>query len=56
MCPLLLRFIINMYISQNIRVKWNNCISHEYAVSNCVKQGGVMSPLLFNLYIQGLND
>ena len=26
MCPLLLRFIINMYICQNIRVKWNNCI------------------------------
>ena len=24
MCPLLLRLIINMYISQNIRVKWND--------------------------------
>ena len=52
MYPLLLRFIINMYISQNIRVKWNDCISHEYADSNGVKQGGVMSPLLFNLYVQ----
>ena len=49
MCALLLRFIINMYIGQNIRVKWNDCISHVYAVSNGVKQGGVMSPLLFNL-------
>ena len=38
-----------MYIGQNIRVKWNDCISHEYAVSN-----GVMSPLLFNLYVQDL--
>ena len=54
MCPLLLRFIINMYIGQNIRVKWNDCISHVYAVSNGVKQGGVMSPLLFNLYVQDL--
>ena len=43
MCPLLLRFIINIYISQNIRVIWNDCITHEYAVSNGVKQGGVMS-------------
>ena len=43
-----------MYISQNIRVKWNDCISHEYTVSNDVKQCGVMSPLLFNLYVQDL--
>ena len=54
MCHLLLRFIINMYISQNIRVKWNDCISHEYAVSNGVKQGGVMSLLLIYLYVQDL--
>ena len=43
-----------MYISQNIRVKWNDCISHQYAVSNRIKQGGVMSPLLFNLYVHDL--
>ena len=46
-CPLLLRFIINMHIR-------NDCISHEYVVSNGVKQGGVMSPILFNLYVQYL--
>ena len=54
MCLLLLRFIINMYISQHIRVKWNDCISHQYAVSNDVKQGGVMSPLLFNFVVEHL--
>ena len=54
MCPLLLRFIINRYISQNIRVKWNDCLSHKYAVSKGVKQGGVMTQLLFNLYVQDL--
>ena len=26
MCPLLLRFIINMYIGQNMGVQWNDCI------------------------------
>ena len=51
MCPLLLRFIINMYIGHNIRVKWNDCISHVYDVSNGVKQGSVMSSLVFNLYV-----
>ena len=35
-------------------VKWNGCISHVHAFSNGVKQGGVMSPLLFNLYAQDL--
>ena len=39
MCPLLLRFIIHLYIGQNIRVKWNDCISHVYGVSTGVKQG-----------------
>ena len=51
---LLLRFIIKMHISQNIRVKWKDCIWHDYAVSNGVKESGVMSPLLFNLYVQDL--
>ena len=52
--PVFLQFIINIYISQIIRVKLNYCISHEYAVSNGVKQGGVMLPLLFNLFAQDL--
>ena len=29
-------------------------MTQVYAVSNCVKQGGVMSLLLFNLYVQDL--
>ena len=45
-----------MYIGQNIRVKWNDCISHVNAVSNGVKPGGAMSPLLFNWYVQDLID
>ena len=36
------------------RVKWNYCISHEYAVSSGVKQGDLISPLLFNLCVQDL--
>ena len=48
-CPLLLRFTI-----QNICGKLNYCISHEYAISNVVKQGGIMSQVLFNMYVQDL--
>ena len=32
----------------------NDCIPHEYAVSNGVKQGSVMTRLLFNLLVQDL--
>ena len=52
--PLITTIYNNYVYWSNIRVKLNDCISHVYAVSNCVKQGGVMSPLLFNLYVQDL--
>ena len=43
-----------MYTNQSIRVKWGNTTGHKFAVSNGVKQGGVISPLLFTLYIDNL--
>ena len=35
-------------------VLWNNCNSRYFNVGNGVKQGGVLSPILFNLYIDRL--
>ena len=52
MCPVMLKFIIN--INQCIKVKWNNGLFERSTISNGVKQGRVMSPLLFNLYMQDL--
>ena len=43
-----------MYICQCIQVKWKNVISEKYSVSNGVKQGGVLSPILFTNYIDEL--
>ena len=37
---------------QSLRVKWGNTVSSEFTVSNGVKQGGVLSPILFAIYIQ----
>ena len=32
-----------------MKAKWNNCLSSKFHVTNGVKQGGVLSPLLFNV-------
>ena len=53
-CPLIIRFLLALYTSQMIRVKWDNEISNQYIVTNGVKQGGVLSPILFIMYIDEL--
>lgn len=54
MCPLALRLLLQMYTSQRLQVRWNDQISQTFNVSNGVRQGGVMSPLLFSIYVDGL--
>ena len=46
--------LLNMYTKQKIQVKWNNHISHRFDVTNGVRQGGVLSPLLFSVYVDEL--
>ena len=53
-CPIVLRLLMNMYINQQIQVKWNNMISPTCTISNGVKQGGCMSPTLFSIYLDKL--
>ena len=48
------RLLLNTYISQKVRVKWENELSCYFNVRNGVKQGGVISPVLFCVYIDGL--
>jgi len=54
MCPLALRFIINQYNNQVMQVKWDSSISDKFNVCNGIKQGGVLSPLLFSVYMDDL--
>ena len=37
-----------------MRVKWNEFLSGSFSASNGVKQGGVLSPLLFTVYLDQL--
>ena len=54
MCPLVLRLLMNMYINQQIQVKWNSTKSMKSSISNGVKQGGCLSLNLFSVYLNRL--
>ena len=43
-----------MYTHQCLNVSWNNSQSEYFSTTNGVKQGGVLSPVLFSVYIDEL--
>ena len=49
-----IRSLFNMYTNSRLQIKWNNVLSTPFNCTNGVKQGGVLSPILFALYIDDL--
>ena len=45
--------LINWYNNSKAVVKWEGCISRCLQIK-CVRQGRILSPFLFNLYINGI--
>ena len=55
-CPsFAIRLLANWYSKQMFSVRWDESRSGEFRATNGVRQGGVMSPLLYNVYIDELN-
>ena len=50
-CGYLLRILVYWYETQTMCVRWGNHISNDFQVSNGVRQGGILSPRLFAIYI-----
>lgn len=42
-------------LSQTFSVKWENATSTSFSVKNGTRQGGILSPVLFNVYIDELS-
>ena len=49
----ILCLLINWYSLQEFRVRWGDFYSEPFGVSNGVRQGGVLSPVLFAVYLDG---
>ena len=52
--PISLRFLWSWYKDQSYTVKWNSYVSDPFGVTNGVCQGGVLSPVLFTVYLDEL--
>ena len=50
----ILRCLLYMYLHQQSRVIWNNVSSELFDISNGVRQGSILSPILFGFYMEDL--
>ena len=47
----LIKTLINWYSKLAASVKWNNSMSGTFRICSGVRQGGILSPALFNIYV-----
>ena len=52
----IVRVIASWLTKQQLYVRWNGVFSEVFLAHKGVRQGGVMSPYLFNMYINEIRD
>ena len=50
------RILLFWYSKQTVCAKWGRCVSDYFSMSNGVRQGGILSPKLFSVYVDDLFD
>ena len=50
------RFLMIWYCTQEFVVRWGNTYSTPFNVTNGLRQGGILSPILFNVYVNDLSN
>jgi hypothetical protein len=53
---IIIRILLYWYRDQDMCVKWGNNISEHFKVTNGVRQGSLLSPKLFALYVDRLSN
>ena len=53
--PIFVRIIVFWYRFQTVCVKWGQVLSPHFKVLNGVRQGGILSPRFYNVYIDDLS-
>ena len=52
----IVRILAYWYRSQNFVAKWGDCVSAAFTVTNGVRQGGILSPYLFSVFMDELSE
>ncbi len=52
----LVRILVFWYAHQTFQVKWDSVVSAPFHVSNGIQQGGILSPILCNVYMDDLSN
>ena len=53
-CTKIIKLLLYMCTNQDCNVQWDGAYSNMFKIFNGVKQGSVISPLLFTVYLDSL--
>ena len=52
--PIIIRTLYDSYKRQKLQVQWNRSLSRKFGTKNGIKQGSILSPVLFTVYMDEL--